>query len=82
MLCDTHPNLQIELVAAARNFSLTKREADIAFSLNEPARERIIFRKLTDYQLGLYASSDHLGVNEPIDGVRDLRPGVDKKHCS
>jgi DNA-binding transcriptional LysR family regulator len=60
LLCDMHPNQQIELVATARNFSLTKREADIAFSLNEPVRERIIFRKLTDYRLGLYASNDYL----------------------
>jgi len=28
---------------------------------------------LTDYQLGLYASSDYLRANEPIEDIRDLR---------
>ena len=72
LLCDMHPHLQIELVATARNFSLTKREADIAFSLNQPDSGRIIFRKLTDYQLGLYASANYLLANEPIEEVQDL----------
>jgi DNA-binding transcriptional LysR family regulator len=73
LLCDAHPNLQIELVATARSFSLTKREADIAFSLNRPQRGRIVFRKLTDYQLGLYASRDYLAAHPPIRDTRELR---------
>jgi DNA-binding transcriptional LysR family regulator len=73
LLCERSPNLQIELVATARTFSLTKREADIAFSLNKPLQSRVIARKLTDYQLGLYASVDYL----------KSRPSIsDKKHLS
>lgn len=73
LLCDQRPSLQIELIATARNFSLTKREADIAFSLNKPTQGRIIVRKLTDYQLGLYASREYLAGVPPIVDTKDLR---------
>jgi DNA-binding transcriptional LysR family regulator len=66
ILCDQIPNLHIELVATARAFSLTKREADIAFSLNRPTQSRIISRKLTDYDLGLYASKSYLAEPDPF----------------
>jgi DNA-binding transcriptional LysR family regulator len=71
-LCDRSPNLRIELVATSRTFSLTKREADIAFSLNKPDQSRVIARKLTDYQLGLYGSIEYLKSNRPIAGRNDL----------
>lgn len=73
LLCDAHSGLEVELVATARNFSLTKREADIAFSLTTPAQGRVIVRKLTDYRLGLYASTGYLKTSSPIKSVKDLR---------
>jgi DNA-binding transcriptional LysR family regulator len=73
ILCDQIPNLHIELVATARAFSLTKREADIAFSLNKPTQGRIVSRKLTDYDLGLYASRSYLDRAQPILVAKDLR---------
>jgi DNA-binding transcriptional LysR family regulator len=65
-LYERSPNLQVELVATSRTFSLTKREADIAFSLNKPDQSRVIARKLTDYQLGLYGSVEYLKSSRPI----------------
>jgi DNA-binding transcriptional LysR family regulator len=53
-LSGLHPGLQIELAAAPRGFSLSKREADLAISLSRPNGGRIHARKLTDYELGLY----------------------------
>jgi DNA-binding transcriptional LysR family regulator len=71
-LCERSPNLQVELVATARTFSLTKREADIAFSLNKPLQSRVIARRLTEYQLGLYASADYLKRGPSITDKREL----------
>ena len=48
------------LVATARLFSLSKREADIAISLTMPKEGRIVGRKLLDYSLGLYAAPAYL----------------------
>lgn len=55
-LSAAHPNLDIELVAMPRSFSLSKREADIAIGLSRPAHGRLHARKLTDYELGVYAA--------------------------
>jgi DNA-binding transcriptional LysR family regulator len=73
LLCDRHANLEIELIATSRSFSLTKREADIAFSLNKPEQKRIVARKLTDYELGLFASREYLAAVPPIADTKDLR---------
>lgn len=55
-----HPNLQIELVPAARTVNLSRREADIAIGLSRPEHGRLVSRKLADYRLGLYASHQYL----------------------
>ena len=59
-LNESHPGLQIELIAMPRVFSLSKREADLAIALSRPARGRLYARKLTDYRLQVYASRDYL----------------------
>lgn len=59
-LGDSHPELQIQLVTRERLFSLSQREADIAIGLARPKTGRIRARKLTDYELGLYAATDYL----------------------
>jgi DNA-binding transcriptional LysR family regulator len=71
-LCNAHPGLDIELVATARLFSLSKREADIAISLAMPDRGRIVGRKLTDYHLGLYAATAYLDQRGRPSSVADL----------
>lgn len=55
-----HQDLEIQLVARPRIFSLSKREADIAISLERPREGRLHSRKLTDYTLSLYASREYL----------------------
>lgn len=66
-LADTHPDLDIQLLAMPRLFSLTKREADLAVSLSRPKEGRLAARKLTDYRLRLYASRGYLARSGPID---------------
>lgn len=70
-LCARHPGLEIELVATPRSFSLSKREADIGIGLSAPKGGRHHARRLTDYELGLYAAPDMPGLAE-IETPADL----------
>ena len=65
-LCERHPDLEVQLVAMPRVFSLSKREADIAISLSRPQEGRLFARKLTDYRLGLYATAAYLDAHPPV----------------
>ncbi|WP_274423277.1 LysR family transcriptional regulator [Chelativorans sp. YIM 93263] len=51
-----YPELSIQLVPVPRSFSLSKREADIAITVDRPTEGRLIAAKLIDYSLALYAS--------------------------
>jgi DNA-binding transcriptional LysR family regulator len=55
-LAAAHPDLEIDIVATPRVFSLSKREADIAVALACPPRGRLHGRKLTDFEFGVYAA--------------------------
>ena len=55
-----HPELAIQLITMPRLFSMTKHEADIAIGFGPPEEGRLHGRKLTDYELGLYASPGYL----------------------
>ncbi|MDB5366873.1 MAG: LysR family transcriptional regulator [Rhodospirillales bacterium] len=72
-LSSAHPALSIQLVATPRTFNLTKREADIAVSLQMPERGRLMARKLADYGLGVYAAPSYLERAPRITGKDDLR---------
>jgi len=65
-LVTKHTGLDIELVALPRYLSLSKREADIGITLARPTSGRLYARKLTDYQLQLFASSNYLEEQGPI----------------
>ncbi len=71
-LCDRHPDLQVQIVAISRVFSLSKREADLAIGLDRPAKGRLMSRKLTDYSLGLYAARSYLESAAAIRTREDL----------
>ena len=66
-----HPTLDIELVANPRSVSLSKREADIVITGAQPVEGRLHARKLTDYELGLYASPAYLEQVGPIASVQE-----------
>lgn len=59
-LTERHPGLRIELVPVPHAFSLSRREADIAVTLERPRAGRLVASKLTDYRLGLYAARGYL----------------------
>ncbi|OSI68654.1 LysR family transcriptional regulator [Bradyrhizobium canariense] len=59
-LAARHPGLVIQLVPLPRTFSLSRREADIAITLDRPKQGRLILSKLTDYTLSVYAAERYL----------------------
>ncbi len=72
-LRDSHPNLALQLVTLPRVFSLSKREADIAIGLSAPTEGRLYSRKLTDYELGLFGSTEYLAQQSAITDHASLR---------
>ena len=67
-----HPKLMLELAPETRTISLSKREADIAITVRQPPRGRLVARRLVDYRLGLYASPAYLDRHPPITTRADL----------
>src|SRR5262245_1349919 len=71
-LAARHPGLIIQLVPLPRTFSLSRREADIAVTLDRPKQGRLILSKLTDYTLSVYASQSYLEREGQIKAQSDL----------
>ncbi|MXN65605.1 LysR family transcriptional regulator [Stappia sp. GBMRC 2046] len=59
-LCARHPDLTLQLVPVPRAVSLSRREADMAITVDRPEHGRLVARKLVDYELGLFASHAYL----------------------
>jgi DNA-binding transcriptional LysR family regulator len=72
-LMERYPRLEIELVPLPRSFSLSKREVDLAITVERPGEGRLTVRKLTDYTLSLYASRGYLAAVPPLTSAADLR---------
>ena len=72
-LCRAHPELELQIVALPRTFSLSKREADVAIAVSAPSSGRLKFRKIADYTLHLYATRAYLARHEPIRSIEDLK---------
>ncbi|WP_454685422.1 LysR family transcriptional regulator [Ancylobacter moscoviensis] len=68
-----HPLLTVQLVPLPRVFSLAKREADLVIAIDPPDTGRLHVQKLTEYTLGLYASSDYLDRFGAIEHISELR---------
>lgn len=72
-LAERHPELEIQLVAIPGTLSLSKREADVAITLSAPREGRLISRKLTDFELGLYGSPAYLDARPPLTTRADMK---------
>jgi DNA-binding transcriptional LysR family regulator len=72
-LTERHPDLKIQLVPVPRSFSLSRREADIAITVDRPEQGRLVARKLVDYGLSLYAARSYLDRFGTPETVEDLR---------
>ena len=64
--------LTIQLVPVPRSFSLSRREADIAITVERPTEGRLVAGKLVDYTLGLFASRAYVEANGLPETAADL----------
>jgi DNA-binding transcriptional LysR family regulator len=71
-LAAAHPDLEVDLVATPRAFSLSKREADIAVALARPPRGRLHGRRLTDFEMGVYAAKAETSLWAQIEKPEDF----------
>ncbi|QND50979.1 LysR family transcriptional regulator [Phyllobacterium sp. 628] len=67
-----YPDLKIQLVPVPRSFSLSRREADIAITVDRPDQGRLVAKKLVDYTLCLYASRAYLAAHPAPQSIDDL----------
>ena len=70
---DSHPELQIELLADSRARSLSNREIDISVTLSRPKKGKLISWKLSDYALQLYCSKKYFEKYQKITSNEDLK---------
>lgn len=67
-----NPDLEIQIVALPRVFSLSKREADMVVAVSPPSAGRLTVQKITDYKLHLAGSEAYLGQAPPLTCLKDL----------
>jgi len=67
-----NPELQVQVVALPRMFSLSKREADLAITVAPPTAGRLTVRKIHDYRLRLYGRADLVGSLGAIRSIEDI----------
>lgn len=72
LLTRQHPGLTVQLVPVPRSFSLSRREADIAVTIDRPDTGRLVAGKLVDYTLGLYAARSYLDAHGSPSSSSDL----------
>ena len=68
-----HRDVSIDLLPVPHFVSLSKREADMAITLERPERGQYVFTKLCDYHLRLYGTQKYLEHCKPIRSTTDLR---------
>ena len=68
-----NPDLEIQIVALPRIFSLSRREADMVVAVSPPTAGRLTVQKITDYKLHLAASQEYLRDHPEINSLEDLK---------
>lgn len=71
-ISDENPELEIQIIALPRVFSLSRREADMVIAVSPPSAGRLSVQKIADYKLHLAASEDYLAAHPPIHRPADL----------
>lgn len=71
-MCETHPGLEIQIVALPRVVNLSKREADMAIAVSPPDTGRLTVQRLTEYHLHLAAHKNYLQDHPKIEKLSDL----------
>ena len=68
-----HRELRIDLLPVPRFVNLSKREADLAVTIEHPKGGPYVCTKLCDYHLRLYATREYLDSHPPVKTTDDLR---------
>jgi DNA-binding transcriptional LysR family regulator len=72
-LARDNPDLQVQVVAVPRVFSMSQGEADLTITVSPPTTGRLTVRKIADYRLHLYARADLVAAVGPVRTMEDLR---------
>ncbi len=76
-LIEANPALEIDLIADPRDFSLTRREADIALRLSRPSTENVLItRRIATLDFALYGKRDCKPDTLPVIGYEEARRGL------
>lgn len=67
-----YPAIQLDILPVPRFVSLSKREADLAITIERPQRGPYVCSKLCDYRLQLYATPGYLATYGAVDRFADL----------
>src|SRR5690606_22918289 len=67
-----YPHITLDILPVPRFVSLSKREADLAITIERPQRGPYVCTKLCDYTLRLYGTPEYLGRHAPIASRADL----------
>lgn len=67
-----NPELQIEFITLQQLVALSRREADIAVTLQPPTQGRFHVSRLTEYELNVYGSRDYLARAPVIETKADF----------
>lgn len=68
-----YPSIQLDILPVPRFVSLSKREADLAITIERPRRGPYVCSKLCDYRLQLYATPAYLASHGAIERLGDLK---------
>jgi DNA-binding transcriptional LysR family regulator len=68
-----NPELQVQMVAVPRVFSMSQGEADLSVTVSPPSTGRLTVRKIADYRLHLYARADLAAALGAVRSMADLR---------
>lgn len=72
-ISSANSNLEIELVALPRNYSLAAREVDIAISLDRPTTGQVTAFRLTPYTLALHGTDQYFKQHGKPKTLADLK---------
>ncbi len=71
--CAQYPAITVDLLLVPRFVDLSKREADLAISIERPESGAYVVCKLADYRLLLYATREYLDNHPAISRLTDLQ---------
>lgn len=69
---ELHPHIVVELLTIQQIMALSRKEADVAITLDPPKAGPYVSKKIIDYTLHIYATRDYLAKHPPITSKKQL----------